>query len=40
MVKDTFYAFDLPRGTIGFLFKSKEDADIMYLKIKSVSPKM
>lgn len=27
-------------GLIGFLFKNKQDADIMRLKINSVSPSM
>lgn len=30
---DVFHTFEYPRGVIGFLFKSKSDADLMALKI-------
>lgn len=35
---DKFYYFDYPVGRIGFLFRNKEDADIMQLKIKYEAP--
>lgn len=35
---DKFYYFDYPVGTIGFLFRTKEEADIMLMKIKNESP--
>lgn len=40
MVTSTFYIFEYPRGIIGFLFKNKEDGDMMKVKLQSVSPKM
>ena len=41
MVTETLYIFDyLTDGIIGFQFYNKQDADIMYLKIKSVAPKV
>ena len=39
-VTDTLWAFDYPRGIIAFMFRSKQDADVMALKVKSASPKM
>ena len=39
MINPTFYVFDYPLGIIGFLFRSKEDADIMKSRIASNSPK-
>lgn len=39
-VSDTFYTFEYPRGLIGLLYKDKDDADIMKIKIKSASPPM
>ena len=32
---DKFYYFDYPVGSVGLLFRNKEEADIMALKIKS-----
>lgn len=35
---DKFYYFDYPVGTVGLLFRTKEDADIMLGKIRSEAP--
>ena len=35
MVSPTFYIFEYPRGAIGLLFKNKEDAELMKVKIES-----
>ncbi len=32
---DKFYYFDYPVGTVGFLFRTKEEAEIMLSKIKT-----
>lgn len=32
---DKFYFFDYPMGTIGLLFRTKEEAEIMFGKIKT-----
>ncbi len=40
MLTNVFYTFEYPRGMIGILYKSQDDADIMKLKIKSASPQM
>jgi hypothetical protein len=32
---DKFYCFDYPVGTIGLLFNTKEDADVMLVKIRA-----
>jgi hypothetical protein len=40
MLSSTLYVFEYPfGGNIAFLFKNKEDADIMKIKITSASPK-
>lgn len=40
MQNTTFYTFEYPRGVIGILYRNKDDADIMKLKINSASPPM
>ena len=40
MVSGTFYTFEYPRGIIGILYRNKDDADIMKIKLKSASPPM
>ena len=40
MVTNTLWAFDYPRGIIAFQFRTKEDADIFAIKIKSASPSL
>lgn len=37
---DKFYYFDYPVGTVGFLFRTKEEADIMLARVKSDAPTM
>lgn len=40
MLNSTFYTFEYPRGLIGIMYRNKDDADIMKLKINSASPPM
>ena len=40
MISEAFYVFQYPMGLVGLLFKSKDDADVIKMKISSVAPKM
>jgi hypothetical protein len=41
MITSTLYVFEYPLGgNVAFLFKNKDDADIMKIKITSSSPKI
>jgi hypothetical protein len=40
MIMPNLYAFEYPRGIIAFMFRNKQDGEIMANKIKSHAPKM
>ena len=40
MISSTFYTFEYPRGMIGLLFRNKDEAELMKVKIQTSAPQM